>query len=221
MDSSNLSEAEVILEQLQRQLQQCSWGQASTTRADAEAGKDREVDRPCPPDVHGARTGGQSVTQAAKPQRVRGILAALQEVKEVATAAGVVTAEQGLQNSEGNAVGKRVHCTSAAAPCYAAEVPDCSTDARVAVIEAEIEESAGSSDDGLSPIQQGTEADGPQAPPPSSRRSRKKRPREQSLLRDSVPGSDQYSAPEDAWGCRQGLRSSQESRKDIGNTQDA
>ena len=47
MDSSTLSEAEVILGQLQRSVQLCSWGQANTARTDAEAAEDCEAERRC------------------------------------------------------------------------------------------------------------------------------------------------------------------------------
>ena len=45
MDSSTLSEAVTIPVQQQRRVQQCSWGQAHTSEADAEAAEDREAER--------------------------------------------------------------------------------------------------------------------------------------------------------------------------------
>ena len=198
MDPSNLSEAEVILGQLQRRVQQCSRGQANTTEADAEAADKHhqersrmrqgtlgmssyvpiltggnKVESSCPPDVHGARTGQQAAAQAVKPQWVRGILAALQEAKDAATAADVATADQWQQGSQGNSVGKKVLQDGSAAHWLDAEASVRSVGSRKAAIDDAIEEVEESSDDSMPPIQQRTDVDWFQAWTASSRRSQK------------------------------------------------
>ena len=131
MDSSNLSEAEVILGQRQRRVQQCSWGQANTTGADAEDAEDYEAERLFDTGTDKKQEGLQQ--QARHHQQW--LLRRQSRQGSSPAVAGVVTMDQWLPSSQVDIVGKRVHWEGAAAHCYAAEATACSTASRVAAEE--------------------------------------------------------------------------------------